>query len=192
MDLKCSKCKELKDPECFSLHRSVTRGRTYVCKKCQKDYWQEVKQDPERYRRRLGQIKKSVTVWRKRNPQKERDSQKAYRVKHRDRLLPINRKRRQVTVKRRREFLAHLKSGPCEDCGKRFPSCAMHFDHLDGNTKSFCLSQKLQSSVETLVAETKKCEVVCANCHAVRTQLRKHLKRLSDASILGPTQEETP
>jgi hypothetical protein len=47
----------------------------------------------------------------------------------------------------------------------------MDFDHRDPTTKSFALSGKCQlKSEETLLREVAKCDVVCANCHRLRTQ----------------------
>ena len=70
--------------------------------------------------------------------------------------------------KRAEEFDAKFKSGPCLDCGLRFHPAAMQFDHL--KDKSFNVGdKKVALSLQELEAEISKCEVVCANCHAVRT-----------------------
>ena len=63
---------------------------------------------------------------------------------------------------------------PCADCRKRFPPVAMDFDHLEGSTKSGNVStliHTLQSRV-VVMREIEKCEIVCANCHRVRTHSR--------------------
>jgi hypothetical protein len=74
---------------------------------------------------------------------------------------------------RYREFRAWLwerKSGPCTDCGSRYHPAAMQFDHLPGTEKCFEVSMSsAQRSRESVVAELAKCELVCANCHALRT-----------------------
>jgi len=50
----------------------------------------------------------------------------------------------------------------------------MDFDHRDPSTKSFALSGKCQlKSEETLLCEVAKCDIVCANCHRVRTQRQR-------------------
>lgn len=46
----------------------------------------------------------------------------------------------------------------------------MQFDHL--GDKLFTISNAGATSVERLLAEIAKCEVVCANCHAERTYQR--------------------
>lgn len=69
------------------------------------------------------------------------------------------------------EILKH-KSLPCPDCGNSFHFSAMDFDHVRGE-KLFDISAITGStSLETLRAEIKKCEVVCANCHRLRTWRR--------------------
>lgn len=64
---------------------------------------------------------------------------------------------------------------PCADCGQRFPYYCMQFDHLPGQKKEFNVGEAKTRmvSLEKLKAEIKKCEVVCANCHAKRTHRRK-------------------
>ena len=69
-----------------------------------------------------------------------------------------------------REFILSIKAKtPCADCGQIFHHYAMDFDHLPQYEKSFEISNALNVSRERLVAELAKCELVCANCHRVRT-----------------------
>ena len=50
----------------------------------------------------------------------------------------------------------------------------MDFDHRDPSTKAFALSGKVQlKSAATLLGEVAKCDVVCANCHRVRTRRQR-------------------
>lgn len=73
---------------------------------------------------------------------------------------------------RRRAFLIALKDGPCADCGHRFPAVVMDFDHL--RDKRFVISSGVfTNSTEVLLAEVAKCDLVCANCHRVRTAKRR-------------------
>lgn len=59
------------------------------------------------------------------------------------------------------------------DCGGRFPAFIMDFDHVRGikiaDVSRFRCGRLAWSRLQ---AEVEKCEVVCANCHRVRTQLR--------------------
>lgn len=70
---------------------------------------------------------------------------------------------RAMTVELRR-----LKDVPCADCGKRFPPCAMDFDHVRGE-KLFNVGEGVRFTLSVILAEAAKCEVVCANCHRIRT-----------------------
>lgn len=76
---------------------------------------------------------------------------------------------------RNRDFVKNFKNGkPCHDCKQLFPSYVMDFDHRDGETKLFNLSLVTTQSLETIKKEIKKCDVVCANCHRIRTFMRLH------------------
>ena len=73
----------------------------------------------------------------------------------------------------RRQQIAELKSRPCMDCGGTFPACAMDYDHRNPTEKSFDISMTMTRSWDVILAEIQKCDVVCANCHRIRTFLRK-------------------
>lgn len=61
-----------------------------------------------------------------------------------------------------------IKDVPCLDCKQKFPSFVMDFDHVRGE-KEFTISARLELPWERLQAEIDKCDVVCANCHRIRT-----------------------
>ena len=63
----------------------------------------------------------------------------------------------------------YKQSRPCSDCKKSYPYWVMDFDHL-GN-KSFTISsyKGSTSSLEKVKLEIEKCDVVCSNCHRIRT-----------------------
>jgi hypothetical protein len=70
-------------------------------------------------------------------------------------------------------WYASLKAGPCTDCGAVLPSAAMQWDHLPGSEKVAALGELISRHNRTKVlAEIEKCELVCANCHALRTLAR--------------------
>jgi hypothetical protein len=72
-------------------------------------------------------------------------------------------------------LLAKIKDRPCLDCGGRFQVAVMDFDHRPGETKTMTLSYifGLPPNYRRLVQELKKCDVVCANCHRIRTAQRR-------------------
>ena len=79
--------------------------------------------------------------------------------------------RRRVRAKAARAWMASIKEGvPCADCGQVFPVWVMHWDHLPGYEKVGSISSLVGSRRRTLIlAELKKCELVCGNCYVIRT-----------------------
>lgn len=74
---------------------------------------------------------------------------------------------------RTREWLIDLKTGrACTDCGRTYPPAAMQWDHLPGRVKLGDVSALCTLSRELILAEIEKCELVCVNCHTMRTALR--------------------
>ena len=76
--------------------------------------------------------------------------------------------------KERLAFLREAKNNkPCTDCGVVLPYYVLDWDHCRG-TKEFGLaSPKAQHvSMQRLLDEMAKCDLVCANCHRIRTWQR--------------------
>lgn len=48
----------------------------------------------------------------------------------------------------------------------------MDFDHVRGE-KAFSIAVRYVHSLDKLFAEIEKCDIVCANCHRIRTQARR-------------------
>jgi hypothetical protein len=72
-------------------------------------------------------------------------------------------------------FIAEYKvSRGCADCGYNAHPAALDFDHLPGADKVRGLSRMVTCGRDRLMAEIAKCEVVCANCHRVRTYSRRY------------------
>jgi len=62
----------------------------------------------------------------------------------------------------------------CADCGNVYHPAAMHWHHLPGHLKEGNVADFAQRHNATRVTrEIAKCELVCANCHAVRTWGRR-------------------
>lgn len=85
----------------------------------------------------------------------------------------------------RRHILAEWAQGlkqnePCVDCGGYFHWVAMQWDHV-GTDKAANVSDMVKGGLsrKRILAEIAKCELVCANCHAVRTFMRRrHVAQL--------------
>lgn len=75
---------------------------------------------------------------------------------------------RYMTIK---QFVDRLKDKPCIDCRGIFHRWQMDFDHVRGN-KKFNVCQPGSRSIQTVIDEIAKCDLVCANCHRDRTHKR--------------------
>lgn len=106
-----------------------------------------------------------------------------YRQGHREQISAI-------TLANREQGRAEAraaKSVPCADCGQSFPPCCMDFDHAEGVEKHprltygstayrrvpISMTSLAASNLEAFRDEVEKCEVVCANCHRLRTWNRR-------------------
>lgn len=75
--------------------------------------------------------------------------------------------------KLRKQFLHWIKSVPCLDCGVRFHPEVMEFDHVGPKTSNVGLLSINAVSEERIWNEMLQCEIVCANCHRIRTVKRR-------------------
>lgn len=92
-------------------------------------------------------------------------------------------------IKRR---LIELKGGKCEICGYDKCEDALHFHHKDPTTKKFNLSEHSNSLTwENYLEESKKCQLLCANCHAeIHYQKIKKKEKIKDNRVFeSPIQE---
>ena len=80
-----------------------------------------------------------------------------------------------VKAKELKAWMIKLKSKPCTDCHNTYPVCCMDFDHKTGSTKVYNVGSMFAHhySRELIEIEIDKCDLVCANCHRIRTQSRK-------------------
>jgi hypothetical protein len=62
----------------------------------------------------------------------------------------------------------------CFDCGKDFPHYVLEFDHKPEFEKTDGVYRVMKTlGIDKAWEEVAKCDVVCANCHKVRTYERK-------------------
>jgi 5-methylcytosine-specific restriction endonuclease McrA len=75
---------------------------------------------------------------------------------------------------RNREYIDEQKRKPCADCGGAFPTIAMDFDHVnDDKVQGVARMMRTVVALAALQREIDKCELVCSNCHRVRTYTRR-------------------
>lgn len=73
---------------------------------------------------------------------------------------------------RYREEIRNLKAVPCADCGERYPYFVMDFDHVNSDKLENVATLLHRNNIVGARIEAEKCDVVCANCHRVRTHFR--------------------
>ena len=88
---------------------------------------------------------------------------------------------RNVKYKKRKllKLYEYLKDKYCKDCGESNP-LVLDFDHVKKGTKFKEISVMCNQgySWEMVSVEIKKCEIVCANCHRIRTAHRDNWLKL--------------
>lgn len=130
----------------------------------QSEYQKKKMQNPEERAKQAERIR----IWAQNNKEKRREQSLRWRVNNRERYLELIRAR----YAEKAALIASLKTGPCVDCGGRFHHAAMDFDHVNGD-KKFCIASRKTASIDDILEEVVKCELVCSNCHRIRTWKRK-------------------
>ncbi len=99
---------------------------------------------------------------------KRRECHKRYYLKNKQLYREKNSKRKSDLIK----FVIELKQKPCMDCGIQYPHYVMDFDHRDRKTKLASINRMINFhsySKNKILEEIGKCDLVCANCHRMRT-----------------------
>lgn len=74
----------------------------------------------------------------------------------------------------KKQRIVDAKKKPCMDCGVEHPQWAMEFDHREPSEKKFTIAHGFYGvGMRRLEAEIAKCDVVCVNCHRVRTWITR-------------------
>ncbi len=79
----------------------------------------------------------------------------------------------QPRLDKHRQVIIDAKNRPCMDCGNVYPSYVMDFDHRPDEVKSFTIGWGVGRNLDMLLLEIAKCDVVCSNCHRIRTFTRR-------------------
>lgn len=108
----------------------------------------------------LDKRKRDLQEWRKANPERIR------------RLYRDSDKQRRNTTK---DWVNELKKRPCVDCCGIFEPFVMDFDHRDPATKKYVVSFMVSKRMprEAILEEIAKCDLVCSNCHRIRTHRKR-------------------
>jgi hypothetical protein len=151
----CKKCLVPKPLDRFGTFttRKGNLGRRGKCFDCRDLYAQEHFDELAEYRRTYNKIRRSA--------KRERDHLRRMEVK---------------------KAVDELKKAPCTDCGRSFPPVAMDFDHVGPKSRTIAGMVSGAYKLELILEEIKKCELVCAVCHRLRTSVRKE-------NVAGPLKD---
>ena len=70
-------------------------------------------------------------------------------------------------------FINSQKAKPCADCKITYPPYVMDFDHIKNKQLNIAECSRKGWSQSRILLEIAKCELVCANCHRIRTHTRR-------------------
>lgn len=104
------------------------------------------------------------------------NSFKEYEYKNRTRCGSCNTKIRRFRAKA--TAIKYL-GGKCTKCGWYGNQAALQFHHLRG--KDFTIGNVANKSWDSIKEETKKCVLLCANCHMVEHSTKNDEKFLKEA-----------
>lgn len=132
-----------------------------ICKKCENDLPEEF----FNYKNKKEKIKQSFCKECTSNYRKE------YYNKNKEKAIEYSKKTTKDIRIRNRQFVwDYLKEHPCIECGEKNP-VTLEFDHRDEKTKVMDISSAVDNgwSIKKISEEIKKCDVLCSNCHKVKT-----------------------
>lgn len=109
-----------------------------------------------------------------RDPEKQKAAQKMWYERNRE----VIGKKDLAKKTKIRQFLDNYKceNSVCVDCDTSYPPHILDFDHLRDKEFNLKDASAKKVSMETLLAEIDKCEIVCSNCHRHRTYMRSKNK----------------
>lgn len=133
------------------------------CKKVKRDKWYKSKRTGRFRKRNICNVCSRIKKVEKRTIQKQTQERLQKSLSRRKRRAP------------KVAYINKWKTeNPCVDCGKYFPPVAMDFDHVRGKTKNISgMVHSGKYDLADVLEELKLCELVCANCHRIRTHKRK-------------------
>lgn len=76
-----------------------------------------------------------------------------------------------------RELIRRYKDRPCQDCGIKYEKSRMSYDHVRGIKRFNLGGSILHETIESVVEEIKKCDILCLGCHKIREDNKKLLRR---------------
>lgn len=106
-------------------------------------------------------------------PYKDPVKQKEYQSKHYQENKDAYYSSSKNSKRKALQTLVDLKKNPCVDCGMTFHPCIMEFDHTRGEKLGNVAWLARSKGIKVALEEIEKCDLVCANCHNIRTYKRQ-------------------
>jgi hypothetical protein len=101
--------------------------------------------------------------------------QKEISASHYEKNKEIYKERKRKRELEIRAYMNKRKDVPCLDCGIKYPPHVMDFDHRPGEVKTIDPAKIVKRgwSRARIDKELSSCDVVCSNCHRIRTHNRR-------------------
>lgn len=100
------------------------------------------------------------------DPEKQKEAQRKSYFKNIDK----NRIKNKTYREKVREYVRTQKeSGSCKDCGVAYPYYVMEYDHIEDNKIRSVAKITSNGSMDQVIKEIAKCDLICSNCHKIRT-----------------------
>lgn len=108
--------------------------------------------------------------------EEQKEERRATRTQwERDNKAEINAKRKERKEQHKKHLIDML-GGKCSGCGT---TENLQFDHLDRTTKSFNIGSNLAAKIEKLEEEAKKCQLLCKDCHQIKTLINHDCEQIT-------------
>ena len=120
---------------------------------CDRRYREENKDKKEEYYKKYTEEHK----------EQKREYDKRYRELNKEKKSEQNRKYRKNARIKCREYLG----GKCVKCGTTHN---LQFDHIKRDTKKYEITPKLSYKFDYLKEELNKCQLLCVDCHKIKTK----------------------
>jgi hypothetical protein len=142
---ECTKCHNILPVSDFNISRTSNTKKFYktYCKSCQKLYKQNYDLN-------------------------NTDKHHSYYKSHKDYYIRAN---KEISERNKKFILEFKLDKNCKDCGINYPYYVLDFDHLHSKKEniSYLIFGR---SIDVILEEISKCDIVCSNCHRIRTYNR--------------------
>lgn len=129
-------------------------------RKQKQEWWKNL--SPEERRKKREKMRRD---YHNQTPE-ERERRKSKRIEYINKNREeLNRKIRERKSKHK-QYLIEMLGGECVGCGV---TTNLQFDHIDRREKKQTITTMLAGKLEKAITEAKKCQLLCEECHQLKT-----------------------